>query len=105
MCSVQNPRPHRSRSRSPRGDTPDLRLSFLPAQSTDQLLSWRVRNPNSEPVDFNAQVVGTDPAQVVLGTVPANGEAVFQTERVPGRNVVRLFVGGKRVDQARARLT
>jgi hypothetical protein len=88
---------------SPRCDTPDLELSFV--DSTDQLLTWRVSNPNPEAVDFNAQVVGTSPAQVVLGTVPANGEVTFQTTQVPGRNVVRLFVGGKRVDQERARLS
>lgn len=88
---------------SPECDTPDLGLSFV--ESTDQLLTWRVTNPNPEAADFNAQVVGTSPAQVVLGTVPANGEVTFQTTQVPGRNVVRLFVGGKRVDQERARLS
>lgn len=87
---------------SERCHKPDLELSFV--ESTDQLLTWKVNNPNPGGVDFNAQVVGISPAQVVLGTVPANGEVTFQTTRVPSPNVVRLFVGGKGVDQERARL-
>jgi hypothetical protein len=83
---------------SDRCDPPHLRLDRVCSQSTDQLLTWRVRNPESRPVDFNAEVLGTRPAQIRIGTVPANGEANFQTTRVSGLNIVLLFVGGILVD-------
>jgi hypothetical protein len=86
------------RTITPRCDTPGLRFAFVRSQSTAQVLTWRVRNPNPAAVDFNAEVLGTRPVQVVLGTVPANGEVTFQTNRVPGLNVVLLFVGGKLVN-------
>jgi hypothetical protein len=38
-------------------------------------------------------VLGTRPVEIHIGTVPANGEATFQTQ-VPGPDVVALFVGG-----------
>jgi hypothetical protein len=56
-----------------------------------------VRNPEQEPADFNAEVLGTRPAELHFGTVPANGEVTFQTQ-VPGPDVVVLFVGGVPVD-------
>jgi hypothetical protein len=55
--------------------------------------TWRVRNPEQVAVDFNAEVLGTRPVEIHIGTVPANGEATFQTQ-VPGPDVVALFVGG-----------
>jgi hypothetical protein len=55
--------------------------------------TWRVRNPEQVAVDFNAEVLGTRQVEIHIGTVPANGEATFQTQ-VPGPDVVALFVGG-----------
>jgi hypothetical protein len=86
------------RTVSQRCDTPGLRFAFVRSQSTAQVLTWRVRNPNPTAVEFNAEVLGTRPAQVVLGTAPPNSEVTFQTNRVPGLNVVLLFVGGKLVN-------
>ena len=77
---------------SPACDPPNLRLSRT-CSTTGGQHAWRVRNPEQVAVDFNAEVVGTRPAQVIIGTVPANGEATFQTQ-VPGPDVVALFVGG-----------
>jgi hypothetical protein len=57
-----------------------------------------VHNPNPTAVEFNAQVLGTRPAEVELGTAPPNGAVTFQTDRVPGLNIVLLFVGGKLVN-------
>jgi hypothetical protein len=78
--------------------TPGLGLDFVRSQSTAQVLTWRVRNPNPTAVEFNAQVLGTRPAEVELGTAPPNGAVTFQTDRVPGLNIVPLFVGGKLVN-------
>jgi hypothetical protein len=77
-------------------DPPNLRLSRT-CSTTGGLHTWRVRNPESVPVDFNAEVLGTRPAELHVGTVPANGEATFQTQ-VPGADIVALFVGGIPVD-------
>ena len=55
-------------------DPPNLRLSRT-CSTTGGLHTWRVRNPESVPVDFNAEVLGTRPAELHVGTVPANGEA------------------------------
>ena len=82
---------------SQRCDTPGLRLDFVRSQSTAQVLTWRVRNPNPTAVEFNAELL-TRPAEVELGTAPPNGEVTFQTDRVPGPNIVLLFVGGKLVN-------
>lgn len=83
---------------SSRCHTPGLRLDFVRSQSTAQVLTWRVRNPNPTAVEFNAQVLSPEPVQVKLGTAPPNGEVTFQTDRVPGPNIVLLFVGGKLVN-------
>jgi hypothetical protein len=81
---------------SSRCKTPRLRLT--PVRSTQDSITWRVLNRNSFPVDFNAEVFDTDPAQVRIGTVPAGGEAFFETTRVTDPNIALLFVGGKLVD-------
>jgi hypothetical protein len=82
---------------SQRCHTPGLRLDFVRSQSTAQVLTWRVRNPNPTAVEFNAELL-TRPAEVELGTAPPNGAVTFQTDRVPGPNIVLLFVGGKLVN-------
>jgi hypothetical protein len=81
---------------SQRCDPPNLRLSRT-CSTTGGPHTWRVRNPEAVPVDFNAEVLGTRPAKVHIGTVPAGGEATFTTQ-VPGPDVVVLFVGGIPVD-------
>jgi hypothetical protein len=82
---------------SPACDPPNLRLSRT-CSTTGGPHTWRVRNPESVAVEFNAEVLGTRPAQVRVGTVPANGVAQFTTTPVPGPDVVVLFVGGIPVD-------
>jgi hypothetical protein len=79
---------------SERCDPPNLRLSRTCSPTAGGPHTWRVRNPESFAVDFNAEVLGTRPAQVHIGTVTANGEATFQTTQVPGPDIVALFVGG-----------
>jgi hypothetical protein len=79
-------------------DPPNLRLSSSCAAAVGQSHTWTVRNPEAVPVDFNAEVLGTRPAQVQVGTVPANAVAQFTTTPVPGPDVVVLFVGGIPID-------
>jgi hypothetical protein len=79
-------------------DPPNLRLSSSCSAAAGQPHAWTVRNPEAVPVEFNAEVLGTRPAQVQVGTVPANGVAQFTTTPVPGPDVVVLFVGGIPVD-------
>jgi hypothetical protein len=74
-------------------DPPNLRLSRTCSPTAGGPNTWRVRNPEQVAVDFNAEVLGTRPVEIHIGTVPANGEATFQTQ-VPGPDVVALFVGG-----------
>lgn len=83
---------------SQRCDPADVRLTSS-CSTTGGPHTWRVRNPESVPVDFNAEVLGTRPARVVIGTAPANGglSDPFQTQ-VPGPDIVVLFVGGVPVD-------
>lgn len=83
---------------SQRCDPADVRLTSS-CSTTGGAHTWRVRNPESVPVDFNAEVLGTRPARVVIGTAPANGglSDPFQTQ-VPGPDIVVLFVGGIPVD-------
>ena len=78
-------------------DPPNLRLSRT-CSTTGGLHTWRVRNPEAVPVDFNAEVLGTRPAEVHIGTVPANNGVAEFTTQVPGPDVVVLFVGGIPVD-------
>jgi hypothetical protein len=75
-------------------DPPNLRLSRTCSPTAGGPHTWRVRNPEAVAVDFNAEVLGTRPAQVHIGTVPANGETTFQTTQVAGPDIVVLFVGG-----------
>jgi hypothetical protein len=79
-------------------DPPNLRLSSSCSTAVGQPHTWTVRNPEAVPVDFNAEVLGTRPAQVQVGTVPANAVAQFTTTPVPGPDVVVLFVGGIPID-------
>jgi hypothetical protein len=83
---------------SPSCDPPNLRLSSSCSAAAGQPHTFTVRNPEAVPVDFNAEVLGTRPAQVQVGTVPANGVAQFTTTPVPGPDIVVLFVGGIPVD-------
>jgi hypothetical protein len=83
---------------SKRCDPPDVRLSRTCSPTAGEQHTWRVRNPEAVAVDFNAEVVGTRPARVVIGTAPANGVSVQFTTQVPGPDVVVLFVGGIPVD-------
>jgi hypothetical protein len=87
-----------TRRRVTQRDRCRLGLDFVRSQSTAQVQTWRVRNPNPTAVEFNAQVLSPEPVQVKLGTVPPNGAVTFQTDRVPGLNIVLLFVGGKLVN-------
>jgi hypothetical protein len=79
-------------------DPPNLRLTSSCSAAAGQPHTWTVRNPEAVSVEFNAEVLGTRPAQVRVGTVPANGTAQFTTTPVPGPDVVVLFVGGIPVD-------
>jgi hypothetical protein len=82
---------------SARCDPPNLQLSRT-CSTTGGPHTWRVRNPEADPVDFNAEVLGTRPARVIIGTVPANNGVAEFTTQVPGPDVVVLFVGGIPVD-------
>jgi hypothetical protein len=82
---------------SARCDPPNVRLSSTCSTSGGQH-AWRVRNPEPVAVDFNAEVVGTRPAQVFIGTAPANGTSEPFLTQVPGPDIVVLFVGGIPVD-------
>jgi hypothetical protein len=79
---------------SSRCDPPNLGLSRTCSPTASGPHTWRVRNPEQVAVDFNAEVLGTRPVQIHIGTVPANGEATFRTTQVPGPDIVALFVGG-----------
>jgi hypothetical protein len=83
---------------SQRCDPPDVRLSRTCSPTAGGQHTWRVRNPEAVAVDFNAEVVGTRPARVVIGTAPANGVSDQFTTQVSGPDVVVLFVGGIPVD-------
>jgi hypothetical protein len=82
---------------SQRCDPPNLRLTSS-CSATGGPHTWRVRNPESLPVEFNAEVLGTRPAELHVGTVPANNGVAEFTTQVPGPDVVVLFVGGIPVD-------
>jgi hypothetical protein len=82
---------------SSRCDPPNLRLSRT-CSTTGGPHTWRVRNPEAVAVDFNAEVLGTRPARVIIGTVPANNGVAGFTTQVPGPDIVVLFVGGIPVD-------
>jgi len=82
---------------SARCDPPNLRLSRT-CSATGGPHTWRVRNPEAVAVDFNAEVLGTRPARVIIGTVPANNGVAEFTTQVPGPDVVVLFVGGIPLD-------
>jgi hypothetical protein len=85
---------------SKRCDPPNVRLSRTCSTTAGVQHTWRVRNPEAVAVDFNAEVLGTRPARVEIGTAPANGTSEpFQTQ-VPGPDIVVLFVGGIPVDVA-----
>ena len=79
-------------------DTPRPRLSSSCSSTAGQPHTWRVRNPEQDTVDFNAEVVGTRPAELHIGTVPANGVSDPFLTQVPGPDIVVLFVGGIPVD-------
>jgi hypothetical protein len=83
---------------SSRCDPPNLRLSRISCSATAGGATWQVRNPEQIAVDFNAEVLGTRPARVVIGTVPANGVSDQFTTQVAGPDIVVLFVGGIPVD-------
>jgi hypothetical protein len=83
---------------SQRCDPPNLRLSKTCSTTAGGQHTWRVRNPESVAVDFNAEVLGTRPARVEIGTVPANGVSDPFVTQVPGPDIVVLFVGGIPVD-------
>ena len=78
-------------------DPPNLRLTSS-CSTTGGPHTWRVRNPEAVEVDFNAEVLGTSPAELHVGTVPANNGVAEFTTQVPGPDVVVLFVGGIPVD-------
>jgi hypothetical protein len=82
---------------SQRCDPPNLQLSRT-CSTTGGPHTWRVRNPEAVAVDFNAEVLFTRPARVILGTVPPNNGVAEFTTQVPGPDVVVLFVGGIPVD-------
>jgi hypothetical protein len=82
---------------SQRCDPPNLQLSRT-CSTTGGPHTWRVRNPEAVAVDFNAEVLFTRPARVVIGTVPPNNGVAEFTTQVPGPDVVVLFVGGIPVD-------
>jgi hypothetical protein len=82
---------------SQRCDPPNLRLSRT-CSTTGGPHTWRVRNPEAVAVDFNAEVLFTRPARVIIGTVPPNNGVAEFTTQVPGPDVVVLFVGGIPVD-------
>jgi hypothetical protein len=82
---------------SARCDPPNLRLSSS-CSTTGGPHTWRVRNPEALAVDFNAEVLFTRPARVILGTVPPNNGVAEFTTQVAGPDVVVLFVGGIPVD-------
>jgi hypothetical protein len=82
---------------SPACDPPNLRLSRT-CSTTGGPHTWRVRNPEAVEVDFNAEVLGTSPAELHVGTVPANNGVAEFTTQVPGPDVVVLFVGGIPLD-------
>ncbi|MEO0562532.1 MAG: hypothetical protein AAF125_10480 [Chloroflexota bacterium] len=79
----------------------NLRLTSLCSPDPNTVRIWRVRNTNTNPVDFTWDVVGTD--QTGSGTVPGGsadnpGEVTFETVAVDGPNTTRIFVNGEQQD-------
>ncbi|MEO0566032.1 MAG: hypothetical protein AAF125_28250, partial [Chloroflexota bacterium] len=78
-----------------------IRLTSLCSPDPDSIRIWRVRNTNTDPIDFTWDVVGTD--QTGSGTVPGGsednpGEVTFETIAVDGPNTTRIFVDGEEQD-------